>query len=148
MKRTTASPAFTLTEVVIAIGIFAFAILGILVLMTTALDNARLSATDTALAAMTLEVSTELRSQRFDELFARLGSGGDFTAYFQEDGTRVPGAAGAHYACRVTGTMDAPGLYTNTTFFVGTLEFSWPLAAPAERRSRTVIPLKIARYDS
>lgn len=140
--------AFTLTEVVIAIGIFAVAIIGILSLMATALDNARLSATDTVLAAMAQEITTELRSQAFSNVFATVGSGIAVTNYFLEDGTRTTNAAEALYVCLVNGTGNSSdGSYSNTVLITGTLGFSWPVPAPLANRTQVTIPFKLARYE-
>jgi len=140
--------AFSLIEVVIAIGIFAVAIVGILSLMSNALKVARLSASDTVLAMLTQELSAELKAKPFADLLAQFVSGTSVMLLFREDGSPTTNSLEAIYACRIAGSF-APtnGGYSNATLFTGAIQFAWPVAAPAAARDKLVVPITVAAYE-
>lgn len=145
--RTSGTLAFTLVEIVIAIGIMSFAILAIISLFSVGLQSSRESSEDTHLALMTLYVNAWSRSQVFTNLATASNniSADPLPTFFfnaagevarNANGEPVPTAAvDSHYACTIT--WQTSSVSTNLIFLQ--YRFDWPLAAPATGRQRRVI---------
>jgi len=83
--------AFSLCEVVIAMGLFVFALLGILGLMPTALTGVRES--------LDIAVATELANEVATGLNGRaLSSPSTFSNYFDDTGNELPSSMNAVYS--------------------------------------------------
>lgn len=120
--------AFSLVEVVLALGVIAFALTAMLGLLVVAMDSDRSSGSDTALAAMSRQVFSNLRAMPY----ATLPASADY--YFDEDGSECP-QAGAVYGCHVT-AADDPDLGPGNAKKVQ-MTFSWPPAA-AKPEAKTI----------
>jgi uncharacterized protein (TIGR02598 family) len=118
------SAAFTLVEVVIAIGLVAFvttAILGLAMMAANETKNADLKA---RLAWITESVTSECQSQRFSTVLANVPA----TKYWDYSGMPVANAADAYFLCdvsNVTPPPTSPNLTTNN-FALLQLSIRWP----------------------
>ena len=148
------STGFSLVEVVIALGIFSVAVIGIFGLIGSSAESSRSSSNDTILAALTTKTVAELHSKPFSTLFT------DFTVapsltYCREDGTLLDPSVDqsknplAFYGCSIqknqaTGGSDSANVST-ATYLDFVIEFSWPINTPSPKKLR--IPVRIARYE-
>lgn len=124
---------FTLTEVVLAIGIISFGIVAVIGLLSVSLEASRESSDDTRLAAMTTLVIDRLRSRPF----ADLPPAESIT--FDIDGNEVspaPGSGDAYYDCDVV-LIPAPGALSTHLKRVE-VRFSWPDGVTPAPNERTV----------
>lgn len=140
---------FSLVEVVIAIGIIAFAIVAIFGLMSAGLRNGQESASDLALGMMTQSVSANLRMAGYQAVLsnaAYLPSNTNANFYFNLDGDMALDGAGApstaplsnsYYLCSVARRTITTLPTTNIVFL--RLVFSWPLQAPVANQQKRVI---------
>lgn len=152
------SPAFSLVEVVIALGLTSFALLSMVGLLAIGLQNNRESTEETNLALCTETALSILRSRGFnlaasDVSYKETDSTPDF--YFDGTGNLVVDANGlpaktqspdALYACtvtRATPTLDQP----TTKLIYLRLQFHWPLAAPAAARQHRIVITSLANYE-
>ena len=165
--------AFSLVEVVIAIGIFAISVLTILGLLSVSLEANRSASSDTQVALMAERTYSMLETLGLpnvstNKLFA---SGASPSLYFDVTGKPLVTStntilfgypttpanaltAGAIYSCTVT---------TNTTplsfgYSTGTpppstnlisiqMQFAWPVAAPAANQTVRVVNATLGNYD-
>lgn len=131
--------AFSLVEVVMALGIFAFAICSIMGLMTMSLAADRRSASDTCLAAMSREVFSSLRGLPFSSLPASTNF------YFDVEGSLLSGTDGAYYACETVLGDATPGSLTAGKLKKVRLTFTWPRDVP--RPETNVFLGSLANYE-
>lgn len=140
--------AFSLVEVVIAIGLVSFALLALVGLLTVGLKSSRESGDDTILAVCTETAQALVRAEGFSQLSANTAYA-DTTPDFFFDSTGAlltNQSADAVYGCLVT--RAAPVLSQATTnLLVYQLKFVWPLAAPAANRQQRVVPASLANYE-
>jgi len=151
-------PAFSLVEVVIALGVVSFVLLSMLGLLSTGLQSHRESAEDTNLAFCAETAISLLRSGGFsraasETAYQETNATPDF--YFDAAGQVQVDSDGkpvkfqnpeSHYACtvtRATPTLDQP---TANLLYLR-LKFSWPLAAPSTARQQRVVITSLAKYD-
>ena len=137
------SPAFSLIEVVIALGVITFAITAITGLLSVALKSSRASTDETLVASFAGDIMSDLRRQQFDAAWNSLQAGSN--AFFDGSGRQLNAISpeearsqGAVYQCAISTVPD-----TNKTASTGaenlrlvTLDFTWPVgpAAPPNRR--------------
>jgi uncharacterized protein (TIGR02598 family) len=112
--------AFSLIEVVLAIGILAFAITAMMGLLTVAMQSDKASSSDTAIAAMSRQVFNSLKAMPY----ASLPTGTNY--YFDADGTECA-PSGALYECAVT-LKDDPNLAAGNAKQVK-MTIKWPYGA-------------------
>lgn len=168
MNRISGKVAFTLVEVVIALGVAAFTLTAILGLLSFAMNSSRNSMDDTLTSAMSLSAVRDLRGRNFsslpgtaDVLFGTVPDAMQFDLFFDGGGfplNRIteplsPKDAldrGALYRCTVTMQADPESLGSRNPQgmqAVGLLnielKFSWP--APTTSNSR-IVHASIARY--
>ena len=161
--------AFSLVEVVIAIGIFAISVLTILGLLSVSLEANRSASSDTQVALMAERTYSMLETLGLpnvstNKLFA---SGASPSLYFDVTGkplvtstnTIVFGyptsanalAAGAVYSCTVTtntpplSSGSAGGNSTNL-LSIG-MKFAWPVAAPTANQTVRIVNATLGNYD-
>ena len=122
----TGAAAFTLVEVVIAVGLVAFvmtAILGLAVIAANETKNADLKA---RLAWITERVTSEYQSQRFSRC---LGSS-DMPAnsYWDYSGMPVTNTTDAYFQCDVTNVTPPPAStnFTTNNFALLQVSIRWP----------------------
>lgn len=148
---------FTLVEVVMALGIFTFAVIALFGLMSVGLRSGKESASDLALGLMTQTASSVLQSQGFREVLTntRYGSS-DLTPdlYFNNDGDLTLDGAGKPatqpatadvYACAIQ--RCAPGSMATTNATLLRMVFSWPLSAPVTNRQTKSILTSLANHE-
>lgn len=122
--------AFSLVEVVIAIGIFAFVAISLLGLLTLSAESSRRADTQAASATIVTTVMGKLSSQNF----ATNVTGLPFTNYFTVTGAET-NASAAIYRCSVT---DISPSDPSTNFMRQVrLLICWP--SPAYTQTNTVI---------
>jgi len=150
--------AFSLVEVVIAIGLVSFALLALVGLLTVGLRSSRESGEDTIMAVCTETTQALVRAEGFSQVLTNaLYAPGDTTPdfFFDSAGTLLTDSAGAPsrtqnadalYGCLVTRSVPALSQAT-TNLLVYQLKFVWPLAAPAANRQQRVVPASLANYE-
>ena len=159
--------AFSLVEVVLALGVASVALVAVIGLMGVAVNTSSSAGNDTLLVAMTNGVLNDLRSAEFDSLWKDVprnfknvavstGAAVDSTYYFSNEGALVPAASAAdfstQYQCVVKKTPDpASQVAAGKPFNLMKLQltFTWPVSAntdPAKRPNRQTIYASIARY--
>ena len=154
--------AFTLVEVVLAIGIFAFAIVAVLGLTSVSMKSNQQASADTTLALMTQTGLSQLRSRGFATINGTGATAGQ-TIYFNTGAGRVPDYyfdLGGRLATKSDGSADpaphADSLYSCTVYAVPTsspsllmlrLQFRWPLSAPPANQETRTLYASIANRD-
>jgi len=135
--------AFSLTEVVIALGIISFAVVALLSLLTTALRTGRDATDDSLIAAMAKRTMTELEGTPFTDLT----EGNDKTYYFDMDGIITSEKAKALYECTVTLSKPPADIedQVGQNFKLVQLQFASPVGA-ANPTKRT-LNATIANYN-
>jgi uncharacterized protein (TIGR02598 family) len=127
--------AFTLVEVVIALGVLSFCLITLLGLLGVGLNNGLKSNDDTTVASMTWEVANNLRSE------TNLPAGFFTNYYFDHTGQATNTVSAAYYSCRVTTnnptTSQAPQPL-DTNFIIATLQFTWPTSVIPSPHTNTV----------
>jgi uncharacterized protein (TIGR02598 family) len=116
--------AFTLVEVVIAVGLVAFvltAILGLAVIATNETKNADLKA---RLAWITERVTSEYQSQRFSTALTNLPA----TNYWDYSGMPVTNTADAYFRCIISNVTPPPAStnFTSDNFVLLQASIRWP----------------------
>jgi len=126
-KKSVSRAAFTLVEVVLALGVTSFvfvAVLGMISVGMSADQNANQSIT---LATMTLQVVEQMRGNT--NWISQAGSDFSFSTnyYFDNQGTPSTQAA-AYYACQLStsNTNSPPVGNLSTNFAFAQLRFTWP----------------------
>lgn len=130
-----AREAFSLVEIVIALGLVSFAIVALLSLLSVGLKSSRQAEEDTRIAEMGGSVLARLSYQNPLPL-------GGTNLFFDADGKEVLSSSSAFYECaaafRSPTEIELPSVGSNV--FLVTLTFSWPadLAASARPFSATL----------
>lgn len=100
--------AFSLVEIVMALGIFAFAIIGVVFLLGTGLTASRETQLDSALSSALTTAAALLRSGPAPLV--------PTTYYFDLQGSRVTNTGSAHYALTAT-LLASNGLSSNVNLY-------------------------------
>jgi len=166
--------AFSLIEIVLALGVFVFAITAILGLMSIGSNSDLAAATDTSLASMAQYVDSYVRHQGFSAVSGTNVITGVTTAapyppgnshpnfYFDVSGNVIVNSNGipdttgtipnSVYSCTVSitpvasgVTVPATGLKTNNLLFLR-YDFRWPVTAHHINPDRTVYS-SLANYE-
>ncbi|HSI86946.1 MAG: Verru_Chthon cassette protein B [Candidatus Methylacidiphilales bacterium] len=142
--RRTQRLAFSLVEVVMALGVFSFCLVSVIYLLGVGLGSSRESARDSALAAALRSVDTELRMLPAATL-ANTTWNSTNLYYFDGAGNRLTNAVAnmVMYRARVTRVPpSAAGNLTgatNSTFhYLWTVSFSYPAPQYPMTNTRTV----------
>jgi len=161
--------AFSLVEVVLALGVASIALVSVIGLMGVAVNTSGRAGHDTLLVAMTNGVLNDLRAAEFDALWkakpreekkpvapAASAAPLDSIYYFSNEGAPVGVAKkdefSTIYQCVVKKTPDPTSqLSTGSPYNLVKLQltFTWPVSAntdPAKRPNRQTIYASIARY--
>lgn len=154
LGRRKLSSGFSLIEIALALGIFAFAIVAILGLLAVSMNSDKGAAVDSTLSQMTGTAISYLRSQGYTAVhtnaaFIATDTTSDF--FFDSSGQLAVAVTGAPlttaqldsmYGCTVTRkvTTSANMDYLN-------LEFRWPVSAPTNRQETRTINASIANYN-
>ena len=128
--------AFSLVEIVLALGIISFGCVAIFGLLSVTATVNRRSSDETAIATMSRQVISSIKQQEFSTVQASL-VGATTNLFFDQSGTLLPSSESALYQCAVTGLADAS---TTSSFSNGQtqvnlikfrLVFTWPLDGSA-----------------
>ncbi|CAN5384039.1 hypothetical protein BH09VER1_BH09VER1_07260 [soil metagenome] len=140
---------FSLVEVVLAIGIFSFAIVAIFGLLSVGMRSSKESDNDLAISLMARTVASSLRLEGFSSVLTNAGyvqGGASPKYYFNHEGelavtNGVPAATAlpdSLYSCTVARATPS-GLNTTNVIFLQ-MKFSWPVqAAATNQQSKTVV---------
>lgn len=145
---------FSLVEVVLAIGVLAFAVIPIIGTIMVAMESSRLSQLDMEKTLLTRTVRSHLQTeassgmQRFDDLVTELRGAGGRTTYLAADGRLLPHSGSpptnAYARCQIA--IGANGYSSNAPDrAIATMTFQFPAPAYATEY-KTIIPL--ARYGT
>ena len=140
--------AFTLVEMVLAIGIACFAIIAVLGLFSVGAQSSRSSNDDTNLALMTRQAVAWIRTQSFTSMSASTGtllyfdSMGQLVRNTAGDPATAPGAS-AIYSCTIS--PKASGVSLNLIYLQ--IRFQWPLSAPSPSRQQRVVISSLANEN-
>jgi len=141
------APAFSLIEVVIALGVITFAITAITGLLSVALKSSRASTDETLVASFAGDIMSDLRRRQFTSAWNSLQAGSN--VFFDGSGHPINevGAAisaetarsqGAVYQCAISAVPDTNKTATTGAENMGllTLDFTWPVGStvPLNRR--------------
>jgi uncharacterized protein (TIGR02598 family) len=125
--------AFSLVEVVLALGIFSFAILSILGLMATGLNTVKSSSTSMTIA----NISRNLRADLQATPFTSLTLNSSITYYFTDRGNPTTTPANAYYVAVLTPLAptypgNAASVLTSANAFNITAKISYPYPINAQ----------------
>jgi uncharacterized protein (TIGR02598 family) len=128
------SEGFSLTEVVLALGIVAFAIVALLGLLSASLGTSRVAEDETRLAAITSDVIDTLRSRPFADVPIAA------TYEFDHDGERLTSTGGEpYYQCVLSTTTDTSTTNsTQTNLLSVRMIFTWPAGVNPPPNQRSV----------
>jgi len=153
---------FSLVEVVLALGIVAVGLIGVISVISYSLQSDSASRDDTALGLMTQTTITELHAIGYSMVIGT-GSGApkytdaDPDYFFAASGALCRDAMGAPitnataasanlpvYCCTVT-IKNSPQQPSGMVYL--RLDFSWPIAAPTAKRQHKMVFTSLAKYD-
>lgn len=132
-KRSDSLTAFSLIEVVLALGLFAFAIAGLLGVMTLSMDSNREADEYSTVTNLQSSLMAELRARPFH---SPLETG---LRLYDAEGNRTSDTAAAHFRCSMR-EVPPPALFATTIpepaaaiVRVLRLEWEWPANATQKR---------------
>lgn len=155
MPKERFSPAFTLVEVAIALGIFGFAIIALVGLLSVGLQTEKDAHRDTVMGNMVSYVLTDLRGTKYSVVTSQTlaASPPSFSRWYQFD---------ADGAFVLSGTTATPVTQTNAVFLctaqgsqvaspkhmqvAATIEY--PLVAPAANREKEIFVTTLTPYEA
>ena len=145
------SAAFTLVEVVIAIGLVAFVLTAILGLVAIAANETKNADLKGRLAWITEQVTSEYQSQRFSSVLATVPTNGPLTNgpgvfYWDYSGMRT-NSTGAYFVCSVRNVTPTNGTYT-TNMALLQVNTRWPyFPSSTNFASTNVSVISLFNYD-
>jgi len=143
--RSTGCSAFTLIEVVLALGLVTFGLVAIMGLLPVALNTGQEASVDTAFAAMDEVVSSTLRARTFVQ---DQTSAAAFFA-FDKDGRLLTNTdaplelSSAYFTCTATSVVQ--GATTNALYY--RLQFLWPWPGVNVNPSTNLSTISVVNYD-
>lgn len=158
MKRLRKKSAFSLVEVVLAMGVASFALTAMMGTLSLGLGSSKASTDDTVRAVMVSDIVGGLRRQRFVDAQSYVQAAP--AIYFDVYGNRLKNpagtgdlprndaiAAGAIYQCTQTAVADSDTSSANgdPNLLRVALTFAWPAAAITPANTK-VVHATIARY--
>ena len=137
------SPAFSLVEVAMALGIASFVLISLLGLMTVSLDAGKRAYEDTTVANITQVVMSEIRTNNFTNLGSLPPD-----RYFSYEGTSLPTQDGAYYRCNIQSmahsSADLPASARQSSAGLRVrLLFFWP---PTNSKTNEIFETTVAKY--
>lgn len=161
--------AFTLVEVVLAIGVVSFGLVSVITLLSLAMQSSKESSEDTNIALMTQTIVALLRSNGYTNVTGTIpaGSASSISYYFDARGGISLDESGKFLTSTTVATATTPPVYictvTNKTsaspapnfppagfplrFAQLQFDFSWPYGAPAANRQHKYVATSLAQYD-
>ncbi len=130
--NTRPAAAFSLVEVVIALGVISFALVSMIGLMGVGINASRQSSENTALTAMISQVLGKVRAS------SNAPPATNF--FFDADGLPLTNSAGAIYQCAVSSTNPPATEISDVSgnFLKATLVFTWPVSAAVPPHTNAV----------
>jgi len=130
--------AFSLTEVVIALGIVSFALIAIVGLIPLGLNSLKDSVSDSTMSLLISNIRGSLAGQPF--------KAGTLDPLYYESSARLQGTASdANSYYRVDVTVAEPGQsIPNANLLVATLKISWPVSVPEANRQSYVTSVLVS----
>ena len=136
MNARSLSRAFSLTEIVIALGILSFALVAIIGLLNVGLRSSNDAHVDTIKAATVRSILSSVRTNQ------QASYSGE-TRWYKFDGSTNGGATDAYFECVIA--TNAPPSAISAQRMVGLrVEFRYPLSAPAQFRTTNVLHASIS----
>jgi uncharacterized protein (TIGR02598 family) len=119
--------AFTLVEVVIAVGLVAFVLTAILGLAAMAANETKNADLKARFAWITERVTSEYQSQRFSIALGSVPTNAPATSYWDYSGTPT-NITGAYFQCDVTRATPSPAStnFTTNNFALLQVSIRWP----------------------
>jgi uncharacterized protein (TIGR02598 family) len=157
-RRFSRSGGFALAEIAIAIGITAFALVGIMSMLSIGMTSSRESTQDTVIATMATAVISQLRATNssttnFDSLtgsrsFYFDANGGGWTTMGPGSSSSAFGGSNASsiYQCQVDFLDSFAATTASTNVKMARLTFTWPVQAPLNKRSTNIIHATLTPY--
>lgn len=132
---------FSLVEVVVALGVIAFAIIAIIGLLSMALRIGREANEDTLLPLMAGRIANDLRSARFQDLTSNFPDGTQF--FFDSQGLESTNASEQIYQCELRWSTNppSPGNDLSLRLRRAILSFTWPKGSTNQS---FVLPVSLA----
>jgi uncharacterized protein (TIGR02598 family) len=130
--NTRSGAAFSLVEVVIALGVISFALVSMLGLLGVGINASRQSSESTAMTAMISQVLGKVR--------AASNAPPATNFFFDADGLPLTNSVGAIYECRASATLPPSGEISDVSdkFMKAALVFTWPVSAAVPPHTNTV----------
>jgi uncharacterized protein (TIGR02598 family) len=149
MKITSQRFAFALIEVVIALGIAAYALMGIIGLLSMACSEGRSSMDDTVLVMIVNRAVSDLRQKSFTDLVKSTPANQSISVpgspfYYDADGMQIVNTGSgitskAIYCCNETMQTDADTVTSGSAYLLHVkLQVSWPVGAATPANTKTV----------
>jgi uncharacterized protein (TIGR02598 family) len=145
--------AFSLVEVVLAIGVVSFAMMAMLGTLPVGLKSSQQSRSQVATANIARQLQGELQQLSFSAASAdtlTVQNLANTPFYFTLEGTRTTDAAEAYYeASFAVNGVTVPGLTVDPANARSvTVTLTHPLAAPLENRQETIFSLLLAKQKT
>ena len=148
---------FSLTEVVVALGIMAFGLVSLLGGLTSSLQSQTLAERDTRLAGISQMILSEYRAQSFDLLLEGMDAAGAALVsprYFTAEGEPLPAGGDpgptAYYTCEMERAVDTESQAPVTgaaNLLKVRMTLRWPFqSATLPGNNSRVIDATVARY--
>jgi uncharacterized protein (TIGR02598 family) len=157
---------FSLVEIVLAMGVISFAMVGILGLLSVSYNSRKASMDESLIAAMSRQIVASLQQQRFsgNSLFTGIQNNSQsstiLTVFFDSNGTRLQNSNGQDltaasaqtlYQCEVAAQWVSNGLGPSPKVAASTaslldlkLTFTWPVGV--KKPSTYIIHTNLAKY--
>lgn len=150
---------FSLVEVLVAMGIFSFAIVAVFSLLSISIKSDKSAASDTCLLQMATTAMGIVKSQGFSAVKSTtatpLYDGSAPAMYFDVNGQIMLTSSGrpntvtpsnSYYSCAIK--RKTPSITPATTNMIYLqLNFKWPVNAPAANQQLRIINTSLANYD-
>jgi len=148
---------FSLTEVVVALGVMAFGLVSLLCGLTSSLQSQTLAERDTRLAGISQRILSEYRAQSFDLLLDGMDAAGAALVsprYFTAEGEPLPAGGdpgpAAYYSCEMVRGIDAATqspVNGGANLLNVRMTLRWPFQSATLPGNHTrVIDATVARY--
>lgn len=125
--------AFSLVEVIIALGITSFALVALLALLTLSFNEGATAKQETAVAGMGRHVLADLSQKPFTIL-----TNNSYTYYFDSEGNALTSSVSALYRCNASCSSAVLGNPMLTNLTSVQMTFRWPSSAVTNSQTRVL----------
>lgn len=147
---------FSLVEVVMALGVISFAMVGILGLLSVGFNAAKKANTETRTAGMSSQLIAALRNSTLSAYSVATLKTASISAFFDDRGQLQMATTGSGtlmavsnssslVQCQIQTKSVSSGLAPDGQYGVMTMTFSWPLKAAMPNRTQEVIYATISK---